>query len=348
MLRRVSQKIKQDINMTQIAYGKSIIDYSDITLFDECKTRNQNDESNKKRENIIGCILNNGIPNEYYDEIHVYGTKWQKIKQELHEFVTHLCEKEQIPLSYIENMSCKQKGGRGYHHDFDLILNNMKYNIEFKFNAQCVQDTPQFVSPMKPSKFLGEDFDDDDYKFENGSYHNVYIPVLSKYGMEIAPWDIYKKYVHYAEPEPTPNADTQEIYHVGCMKKVQDFYYAGCKRSSRYTNDPIAIQFYEDMKIANDDYICSFIQNTPLKCDVLTDHLLKTQNNKYYMLYKNGKFNLETIHEDEYIICTKHQIKKTKNSYYVVTKTGKKLKILLRWKNGNGIAYPGLQISLCK
>ena len=77
-----------------------------------------------------------------------------KNKQELHEFVTHLCEKEQIPLSYIENMSYKQKGGRGYHHDFDLILNNMKYNIEFKFNAQCVQDTPQFVSPMKPSKFL--------------------------------------------------------------------------------------------------------------------------------------------------------------------------------------------------
>ena len=24
--------------------------------------------SNKKRENIIGCILNNGIPNEYYDD----------------------------------------------------------------------------------------------------------------------------------------------------------------------------------------------------------------------------------------------------------------------------------------
>ena len=61
MLRRVSQKLKQDINMTQIAYGKSIIDYSDITLFDECKTRNQNDESNKKRENIIGYILNNGF-----------------------------------------------------------------------------------------------------------------------------------------------------------------------------------------------------------------------------------------------------------------------------------------------
>ena len=31
--------------------------------------------------------------------------------------------------------------------------------------------------------------------------------------------------------------------------------------------------------------------------------------------------------------------------YVATTKTGIVLKILLRWKNGNGIAYPAFQIS---
>ena len=62
------------------------------------------------------------------------------------------------------------------------------------------------------------------------------------------------------------------------------------------------------------------------------------------MLYKNKNISLQTINLDDYIIT---EIKKDpKYSRYIAfTKTGKKLKILLRWKNGNGIAFPSFQIS---
>lgn len=46
-----------------------------------------------------------------------------------------------------------------------------------------------------------------------------------------------------------------------------------------------------------------------------------------------------------------HQIEsyiKTKTSYIAKTTTNKKISILLRWKNGNGIAFPAFQISLQK
>jgi len=40
--------------------------------------------------------------------------------------------------------------------------------------------------------------------------------------------------------------------------------------------------------------------------------------------------------------------KKMKNYYECKTESGYKLKVLLRWKNGNGIAYPAFQISIKK
>ena len=34
-----------------------------------------------------------------------------------------------------------------------------------------------------------------------------------------------------------------------------------------------------------------------------------------------------------------------KSRYDCVTQSGKKIRVLLRWKNGNGIAFPAFQIS---
>ena len=62
------------------------------------------------------------------------------------------------------------------------------------------------------------------------------------------------------------------------------------------------------------------------------------------MLYKDGKFYLETINLDDYIITA--ITKDSKNNRYIAkTKSDRNLKILLRWKNGNGIAFPSFQIS---
>ena len=65
---------------------------------------------------------------------------------------------------------------------------------------------------------------------------------------------------------------------------------------------------------------------------------------KHYMLYKNKNIYLEMANTDDYIITP--YTKEPNNSRYVAkTKSGNTIKILLRWKNGNGIAYPAFQIS---
>ena len=62
------------------------------------------------------------------------------------------------------------------------------------------------------------------------------------------------------------------------------------------------------------------------------------------MLYKNNKFYLENINTDNCEIIK--YIKKPNKSLYIArTKTNNNINILLRWKNGNGIAYPAFQIS---
>ena len=129
-----------------------------------------------------------------------------------------------------------------------------------------------------------------------------------------------------------------------CVKDIQDSYYKGCKGSSKFTGNEKDIEFYNFVKKISKNSIFDFIENHNLKPDELTRQLLESQQNKYYMLYKNGKFHLETINKENYEIieCKKEP---NKSRYIVKTKTGIQLKVLLRWKNGNGIAYPAFQIS---
>ena len=79
----------------------------------------------------------------------------------------------------------------------------------------------------------------------------------------------------------------------------------------------------------------------------LNTYLRSTQEGKNYMLYKNGVFKYEIVDIDHYEIVSVERAPE-RSSYIATTKTGKKMKILLRWKNGNGIAFPAFQISQCK
>ena len=62
------------------------------------------------------------------------------------------------------------------------------------------------------------------------------------------------------------------------------------------------------------------------------------------MLYKDGKIYHEVHTQDDYTIDPETIIKESPN-FLCKTVSGKKMKILLRWKNGNGIAFPAFQIS---
>ena len=62
------------------------------------------------------------------------------------------------------------------------------------------------------------------------------------------------------------------------------------------------------------------------------------------MLYSAREFILNKINIEDYTIDT---VVKNANKYRYecINKNGKIINILLRWKNGNGIAFPAFQIS---
>ena len=128
------------------------------------------------------------------------------------------------------------------------------------------------------------------------------------------------------------------------MADAQLLYYQGSKQSSKYTGTETANKFYQSSNNTSRECITNFINNTDLLCDKLSQYLLDTQDKKNYLLYKNGEFHIQTTNKDDYIIvsCCKNA---KKSRYEVTSKSNKKIKVLLRWKNGNGIAYPAFQIS---
>lgn len=299
------------------------------------KNRSKNDSNNKKRENIIEHIINKKVPPEYYS-----GPgpcyKWTSMKKCLDLYIDKLRQRNNI--DNIDSIVCNPKGGRGNHYDFELIINkDKKCKIEFKYNSKCVKDTPQFVSPMKPSEYL-------DNNYEEYYYDNYLAKLCEEFNLKIPEKNEYLKNIHKPKPK--------------CLEEHQLKYYSGCKESSKYSGDENDINFYKKSKEFSNKSISSFISNSGIKKEELTEYLLRTQKDKYYMLFSQGSvekkkgveslkdpcINLEIIDLNDYII---KEIRKDPkfNRYIGITRNGKELKILLRWKNGNGIAFPSFQIS---
>ena len=113
------------------------------------QSKSNNDINNKTRENIIGSIINERVPTDYY-----IINKWSHMKTEIKKYVNLLHDGKAY-----KNIKCEHKGGRGTSYDFMFIFsyddNSQKHvKVELKFNALSIDDAPQFVSPAKPSRFM--------------------------------------------------------------------------------------------------------------------------------------------------------------------------------------------------
>jgi hypothetical protein len=128
------------------------------------------------------------------------------------------------------------------------------------------------------------------------------------------------------------------------MVTAQLLYYQGCKQSSKYNSSEQAIKFYQTCNEVSKNCIKNFIEITDLNIDKLNQYLIKSQDKKNYLLYKNGEFHIQVSNNDDYTIDD-YSKNPQKSRYEATTKSNKKINILLRWKNGNGIAYPAFQIS---
>ena len=304
--------------LPSITYNKVKLTYSSIGAFD-VSTKNLNDKNNKIRENIIGMILNKKVPLVYLQ----YSRRWARMERAISEYIKKVVNQQNAGL-IIESIVCIHKGGRKNKKDFDIVVNgNMLYNIELKFNASTLTETPQFVSPMKPSKYLSNSYED--------YYYDTYlIPLSAKYKLDLPTKKEYMSQIHSTSP--------------ACMKEYQSKYYSGCNRSSQSSGDRYDILFYEECKRVSKQSIFEFINMTDLDIIKMSSYLKETQVNKIYMLYKNNMFHVEYTNIDEFDI--KECVKSPKTSSYIATTTtNKRIKILLRWKNGNGIAFPAFQLS---
>ena len=314
----VFEIVSENEILPAFTYCKKVkLNLDSLDAFNVSSGKNKNDEKNKTRENIIGAIINNEVPNEYFNI-----KKWSDMKTAIFNYIGQLRSKPYVKVE------CVNRGGRKYNYDFTFIFydedgTQETFNIELKFNASVLDNAPQFVSPMNPSQYLNSCYEE--------FYYDNYLERLSvEAGLPIPTKEEYLKQISSPEPK--------------CMKEYQVKYYKGCSSSSKFTNNEDDIKFYNVSKSISNDSITTFINKTDLNIELLSAYLYNTQKNKIYMLYFNGEFILQTIDMRDYNIKSV-----TKNGdkfrYECITESGKTLNILLRWKNGNGIAFPAFQIS---
>jgi hypothetical protein len=302
-------------------YNNQTINHLSIDSF-KISEKSKNDENNKTREHIICAIINNKVPDEYYSI-----REWIDMKNHVIEYLNKLNGK---PYDSVE---CKHEGGRGHKSDFKITFQceggtKHTFKVELKYNALTVEDAPQFVSPGKPSKFMTNSYEE--------YYYDHYLPRLqAASGFQMPPRDDYLKQVH--GPKPTCLIEYKELYDKGCKSK---------ESKGKYTGNADHIKFHELCKKQSVDSIREFLKQNELNIEEMSKYLAESQKDKKYMLYSDKcGFAFQEIDEANYTLVS---VVKKKNYFECITKANRRVKILLRWKNGNGIAYPAFQISLLK
>ena len=117
------QKFVSKINAKEVPYNKSFIKLNDIEYFTN-NERNKNDEFNKKRENLIGAIINNSIPDDFLK----FSLRLRNLKEEIQTYIQKLCEIHNI--KNINQISCEHKAGRCHHYDLSLTINDIEIKTE--------------------------------------------------------------------------------------------------------------------------------------------------------------------------------------------------------------------------
>jgi hypothetical protein len=317
---------------TTFTYEKQVISEvsSDVFTYHAAAGRNKNDKNNKMREAIICAIINNKVPETYY-----LTEQWRALKAAVDGFLAE-CGAGAGGGSYSD-VKCILKGGQGHNYDFSVVFTSggedavaaATYHVEFKFNASKVSDTPQFVSPMKPSQYLSG-------SYEEYFYDKSMAQIAAEAATTIPDRAEWLKQIHNNAP--------------ACVKHLQDKYYAGCAKSSQYTKSADDIAFYQLAKKLSAESIRGFITEHSLDIVKLSEYLRESQEGKTYMLFQPATatagptIKLQRVDPVDYNIvsCVPNP---GKSRYDCVTQSGKKVRVLLRWKNGNGIAFPAFQIS---
>lgn len=311
----IPDKMENVSNPNVVDEKKEIVDMSVFST--TASGRGSNDRLNKSRENIICRLINDPT----------LETSVSSIKKSLYEYLSKLAPANFDFKNSLHSVRCMIKAGRKFNYDFEVNYLDSENIIstkclEFKCNTETVAGCPQYVSPMKPSKYMSASYED--------HFYRNYLPEICQMANCVIPdRETYISGIH----QPSPSF----------MSQLQTLYYRGCKSSSKFTDNEKDISFYQACRMLSKKSIETFMNSgVQLKIEELSEYLFQSQKQKEYLLYSNGKFYHETPHMDDYTILD-YTIRAP---YFICnTKSGKKMKVLLRWKNGNGISFPAFQIS---
>lgn len=281
----------------------------DINLFWIINKKKDNDGNNRIREQIIYDILAKNINEEWYQN-----DKWNIIRIGL---LRILMEKEMETKKETDNYRIELKGGRNHNYDFTIKYNEDDIRkIEFKYNCISIDKYPQFLS-ISSNNFIEDEgyasYFYDNYLNKIGLLINISIPSKSD----------YLKYIH------SNNYTTLSIF-----KELKE--------------QEKNLKFKEEKKKIVSESISKYL-NTKIKLNIsdINKYFKEKEKNKYYLLYKNEKFNIDYIKDEELEVLEIKEIKNN-NTLILTTKSSSYISMLLRWKNHLGILYPAWQISLMR
>ena len=289
-----------------------------IKWFYETGNKCDNDIVNKIREKIIEDIFN--LP-EYYFNHEVWGSKWINIKEKLLDMMKQLYLK-QTGKNILDTITyiIKSKGGRGNNYDFEVIYSDdIIAKLEFKYGKD-IFGYAQFLSLYWNNIELVKE------NYIKYWYDNFLKPYLQSLGIDtsnIIDFDEYNKH----------------IYDTGYKHELFSKIREEIKKINTITSE------YNKIHKKSISSFLNLFMNKDNINKINLQERMNDQKNKIFLFCNKGEFNLEKISEHMDLDMDK-EIKITHNTIILTTKSNKKIKCLLRWKNGNGCVGPAWQIAL--
>jgi len=285
-----------------------------IDLFFTTCDKKDNDSSNRVREQILEKIID--LPNSFFEHPN-YGKKWRSLKTDWIKVLKSLSY-----FSFVKDIKIEKKAGRKFNYDFLVQLINKKgqsieYKVEFKYNSSELNTLPQFIQLYDNFGLTNERY----AKFYYETYLDKYLEKSPTTVFDVPSLDEYLKLIQ-----------TTEWKKHSFFEQLRD-----CEGENKKEKNEIVNQSIKDFleKYGED-----------LNLELLEKKIRESQEDKFYIMYKDGIFNLDSFDEDDYTDLKVSGI--TSNSVMIEAKSGTVYKLLLRWKNHNGILNPAWQISVKK
>jgi hypothetical protein len=307
----------------------SVEDIKYFTSSSKGQGREKNDSNNKKREEILLQLFNTGLPEFEADPQR--GAAWKKLNIDFHTIISQIGARYDLPADSPATIT--KKAGRGQHKDFviqftDSAGDEIEVSMEFKFNAKCITDLPEFLNTPADKKIVDN--------FYASYYYKNYVPQLHA---------LYK----ISEPMPSEEEYVKHIHkNTPSIKWLKALDAADRLDSPNRKNKKADGPLKKQLDSLAKQSITEYLESVNVNLDAVTAEFQQTQEGKNFVCYKEGKFYLDFFQPNE---LSASRCLPVKNGNTIVIESRvptTQHHLLLRWKNHNGILFPAWQIKLCR